>query len=140
MTAKTGVSAPAERDPRTQILRLLGESATLRNKLAQADSYLAGLALERERLTREGEAHTADLKHLNTLPRTREIQERTNRNQNRRDVAELELNRLNREERKTRESQPRLQSHMEECERLRSELETARDHPARRCTAGREMK
>ncbi len=110
-------------ETRTQILRLLGESATLRNQIAQADTYLAGIDRERARLVREGEAHTLELRNLNGLERTREIQERINRNQNRRTVAELELSRLDREESKTKELRPKYVARMEECDKMRGELE-----------------
>ena len=100
----------------------------LRNQLSQADSYLAGIARERARLVREDEAHVYDLKHLNGLPRTREVQERINGNQNRRDVAELELNRLDREERKTLELIPRYNTRIAECARLMELLESSASH------------
>ncbi len=110
-------------ETRTQILRLLGESAMLRNHIIQADTYLAGIDRERARLVREGEAHTQELRHLNGLERTRDIQDRINRNQNRRAVAELELSRLDREESKTKELRPKYVARMEECDQMRADLE-----------------
>ncbi len=110
---------------RVTILRLLGESATIRNQLAQSVSYLTGIERERNRLIREGGALTLELKTLNGLDRTRDVQERINRNRNRDTVCELELNRLDREESKTRSLALTWNTRLEECDRERETLETA---------------
>ncbi len=110
---------------RIKVLRLLGESALIRNQLSQSVSYLSGIERERNRLVREGYALAVELITLNGLNRTREVQERINRNQNRRSVAELELNRLDREESKTRSNALTWTTRMEECDREREQLESA---------------
>jgi chromosome segregation protein len=49
---------------RVAILRLLGESSTLKNQLAQVDEFLAGIERESYRVTREEQASAADLERL----------------------------------------------------------------------------
>ncbi|MCL5745252.1 MAG: chromosome segregation protein SMC, partial [Acidobacteria bacterium] len=49
---------------RQSILRLLGESSTLKNQLAQIDEYLAGIERETARSKREEETATAELERL----------------------------------------------------------------------------
>src|SRR5262249_56382590 len=49
---------------RLAVLRLLGESSTLRNQLAQIDEYLAGIERESVRVTREEQQASADLERL----------------------------------------------------------------------------
>ena len=49
---------------RLAVLRLLGESSTLKNQLAQIDEYLAGIERESSRSTREEQQAAADLKRL----------------------------------------------------------------------------
>jgi chromosome segregation protein len=52
---------------RSVILRLLGEASGIRNQLAQADTYLAGIERERARVRREEESATAEIARLATL-------------------------------------------------------------------------
>ena len=49
---------------RVAILRLLGESSTLKNQLAQVDEYLAGIERETARSTREEQNAVADLERF----------------------------------------------------------------------------
>ena len=49
---------------RLAILRLLGESSTLKNQLAQVDEYLAGIERETLRVTREEGVAVSDLERL----------------------------------------------------------------------------
>src|SRR6185436_18665374 len=49
---------------RLAVLRLLGESSTLKNQLAQIDEYLAGIERETTRVTREEQQAAADLERL----------------------------------------------------------------------------
>ena len=49
---------------RLAILRLLGESSTLKNQLAQVDEYLAGIERETLRVTREEALAVSDLERL----------------------------------------------------------------------------
>jgi len=49
---------------RSLILRLLGEASNIRNQVAQADTYLAGIERERARVTKEEEAATAEIARL----------------------------------------------------------------------------
>ncbi|HWF11267.1 MAG TPA: chromosome segregation protein SMC [Bryobacteraceae bacterium] len=49
---------------RTIILRLLGEASTIRNQIAQADTYLAGIERERARVQKEEEIASAEIARL----------------------------------------------------------------------------
>jgi chromosome segregation protein len=49
---------------RTVILRLLGEASTIRNQIAQADTYLAGIERERARVQKEEEVASAEVERL----------------------------------------------------------------------------
>jgi chromosome segregation protein len=49
---------------RTIILRLLGEASTIRNQIAQADTYLAGIERERARVQKEEEVAAAEVQRL----------------------------------------------------------------------------
>lgn len=49
---------------RSIILRLLGEASTVRNQIAQADTYLAGIERERERVRKEEEIASAEIERL----------------------------------------------------------------------------
>src|SRR3989441_987078 len=49
---------------RLAVLRLLGESSTLKNQLAQIDEYLAGIERESSRATREEQLAMGDLERL----------------------------------------------------------------------------
>ena len=49
---------------RLAVLRLLGESSTLKNQLAQVDEYLAGIERERTRVTKEEQVAASDLERL----------------------------------------------------------------------------
>jgi len=49
---------------RTVILRLLGEGSTIRNQIAQADTYLAGIERERTRVQKEEEVTAAEVERL----------------------------------------------------------------------------
>src|SRR5206468_9793773 len=49
---------------RLAVLRLLGESSTLKNQLAQIDEYLAGIERETLRVTREEAVAVSDLERL----------------------------------------------------------------------------
>jgi chromosome segregation protein len=49
---------------RTVILRLLGEASTIRNQIAQADTYLAGIERERARVQKEEEVASAAIERL----------------------------------------------------------------------------
>ncbi len=49
---------------RTVILRLLGEASTIRNQIAQADTYLAGIERERARVQKEEEVAAAEIERL----------------------------------------------------------------------------
>src|SRR4030095_8554035 len=51
---------------RLAVLRLLGESSTLKNQLAQIDEYLAGIERESARSTREEQQAAADLERVST--------------------------------------------------------------------------
>ena len=46
------------------ILRLLGEASTIRNQIAQADTYLAGIERERARVRKEEEVAAAEIERL----------------------------------------------------------------------------
>ncbi len=52
---------------RSVILRLLGEASTIRNQIAQADTYLAGIERERARVTKEEETGAAEVARLSTI-------------------------------------------------------------------------
>jgi len=49
---------------RAVILRLLGEASTIRNQIAQADTYLAGIERERTRVQKEEEVTAAEVERL----------------------------------------------------------------------------
>jgi chromosome segregation protein len=49
---------------RSLILRLLGEGSTIRNQIAQADTYLAGIERERTRVQKEEEIGSAEIGRL----------------------------------------------------------------------------
>ena len=49
---------------RSVILRLLGEASTIRNQIAQADTYLAGIERERTRVQKEEEVAAAEIERL----------------------------------------------------------------------------
>ncbi|MDP9053387.1 MAG: chromosome segregation protein SMC [Acidobacteriota bacterium] len=49
---------------RSVILRLLGEASTIRNQIAQADTYLAGIERERARVSKEEEGAAAEIARL----------------------------------------------------------------------------
>jgi chromosome segregation protein len=49
---------------RSVILRLLGEASTIRNQIAQADTYLAGIERERTRVKREEEVASTEIDRL----------------------------------------------------------------------------
>ncbi len=49
---------------RSVILRLLGEASTIRNQIAQADTYLAGIDRERTRVRKEEELSSAEVTRL----------------------------------------------------------------------------
>ena len=49
---------------RSVILRLLGEASAIRNQLAQADTYLAGIERERTRVRNEEQAAAAEIERL----------------------------------------------------------------------------
>ena len=49
---------------RSVILRLLGEASNIKNQIAQADTWLAGIARERERVTREESLAVAEIQRL----------------------------------------------------------------------------
>ncbi len=49
---------------RSVILRLLGEASTIRNQIAQADTYLAGIERERARVQKEEEVGAAEIDRL----------------------------------------------------------------------------
>ena len=49
---------------RSVILRLLGEASTIRNQIAQADTYLSGLDRERARVRKDEETATAESERL----------------------------------------------------------------------------
>ncbi len=51
---------------RQQVLRLLGESSTLKNQLAQMEEYLAGVSRDTARSKREEDQSQADLERLTT--------------------------------------------------------------------------
>ena len=52
---------------RSVILRLLGDASAIRNQLAQADTYLAGIERERTRVQKEEESASAEIARLATL-------------------------------------------------------------------------
>jgi chromosome segregation protein len=52
---------------RSTILRLLGEASTIRNQIAQADTYLAGIERERTRVQKEDEAASAEITRLDEV-------------------------------------------------------------------------
>ena len=49
---------------RSVILRLLGEASTIKNQIAQADTYLAGIERERSRVQKEEEIAAAEIERL----------------------------------------------------------------------------
>jgi chromosome segregation protein len=49
---------------RSQVLRLLGEAATIRNQIAQADTYLSGIERERARVQKDEELSSAEIARL----------------------------------------------------------------------------
>jgi chromosome segregation protein len=49
---------------RSQILRLLGEASTIRNQIAQADTYLSGIERERARVQKDEELATGEIARL----------------------------------------------------------------------------
>ena len=52
---------------RSVILRLLGEASTIRNQIAQADTYLAGIERERTRVQKEEETGAAEVARLTVV-------------------------------------------------------------------------
>jgi chromosome segregation protein len=54
---------------RSLILKLLGEASNVRNQIAQADTYLAGIERERERARREEEIAAAEIERLGGVRR-----------------------------------------------------------------------
>ncbi len=52
---------------RSVILRLLGEASTIRNQIAQADTYLAGIERERARVSKDEETSTAEVQRLSAI-------------------------------------------------------------------------
>ncbi|HYA17255.1 MAG TPA: chromosome segregation protein SMC [Bryobacteraceae bacterium] len=52
---------------RAQILRLLGEASTIRNQIAQADTYLSGIERERARVQKDEELAAAEIERLTGL-------------------------------------------------------------------------
>jgi len=52
---------------RSQILRLLGEASNIRNQIAQADTYLAGIERERARVRKEEETAAAEIERLTAV-------------------------------------------------------------------------
>ena len=112
---------------RFSILRLLGESATLRSKIAQADTYLAGIERERNRLNRELPALKAELDRLREEDSIAPLrtQELIARQSSRIVVAGLESDRLNREEAKTKALREASAIRMVACEEERAALESS---------------
>ena len=52
---------------RSVILRLLGEASTIRNQIAQADTYLAGIERERTRVSKDEELAAAEIERLTAV-------------------------------------------------------------------------
>jgi len=52
---------------RSVILRLLGEASTIRNQIAQADTYLAGIERERARVSKDEELAAAEIERLSAI-------------------------------------------------------------------------
>ncbi len=52
---------------RSVILRLLGEASTIRNQIAQADTYLAGIERERARVQKEEQTGAAEIERLTAV-------------------------------------------------------------------------
>jgi chromosome segregation protein len=52
---------------RNQVLRLLGEASGIRNQVAQADTYLAGIERERARLQKDEESAAAEIQRLDAI-------------------------------------------------------------------------
>ncbi|MEP6714062.1 MAG: chromosome segregation protein SMC [Terriglobia bacterium] len=52
---------------RAVILRLLGEASTIRNQLAQAETYLAGIERERARVQKEEQTASGEIERLSVL-------------------------------------------------------------------------
>jgi chromosome segregation protein len=52
---------------RSVILRLLGEASTIRNQIAQADTYLAGIERERARVSKDEETSAAEIARLSAI-------------------------------------------------------------------------
>jgi chromosome segregation protein len=63
---------------RSVILRLLGEASTIKNQLAQAETYLAGIERERSRVQKDEEIATAEITRLTGVKQdlTQKIAER----------------------------------------------------------------
>jgi len=104
---------------RQQVLRLLGEASSLKNQLAQIDTYLAAVERDMERCRKEEEISAADLERLDKVKA--EVQERLSARQ-------LELQSLA-EQRSTIESG--LQQRRTEAGQTRQGLEKARGELSR---------
>ena len=67
MQARVREAERAIESARTVILRLLGEASNVRNQLAQADTWLAGIERERTRVTNEEQGAAAEIERLRTV-------------------------------------------------------------------------
>jgi chromosome segregation protein len=111
---------------RTVILRLLGEASTIRNQIAQADTYLAGIERERTRVQKEEEVTAAEVERLAGVKQ--QLSERISQRQ-------LELQSVTSDRRETeeglagrRKAQADLRQQIDqlraECSRLRAKRES----------------
>jgi chromosome segregation protein len=111
---------------RSVILRLLGEASTIKNQLAQAETYLAGIERERTRVQRDEEIATAEIERLTGVKQelTGKIAERQLEIQNvvadRKETEESLVDKR----REAHEIRQRLDQLRAECSRLRAKRES----------------
>jgi chromosome segregation protein len=67
ITARVREAERAIEASRSVILRLLGEASTIRNQIAQADTYLAGIERERTRVSKDEEIGASEVQRLSAI-------------------------------------------------------------------------
>jgi len=111
---------------RSVILRLLGEASTIKNQLAQSETYLAGIERERTRVQRDEEIANTEIARLSGVKR--ELGEKISRRQL--EIQEVATERKYTEEgladkrRETQEIRQRLDVLRADCSRLRAKRES----------------
>ncbi len=111
---------------RSVILRLLGEASTIKNQLAQAETYLAGIERERARVSKDEELAAAEVTRLTGVKQdlTTRIAERQQ------EIRDIIADRKETEEglgdrrRETHEIRQKLDQLRAECSRLRAKRES----------------